>query len=277
MSWSEALGRALRASTAVLLALGLASAATAAAEGDALPASLAQWYKPDNKRQVWLHTMFAMRRELQAVREYAAEGDSERVAAWSQRLADHYRRLPEMVPEWRDEADPAPIDALLAAAQAADLGAVQRHTEGLERDCRSCHRQYQALTALRYRWPRFDRLTIAGGDYNEHMERLSTTLNRVKIASEDGRWPVARNALGELRGQLDALGDGCIECHEDTTPRERILGSATTATLGRLDEALDAGDAKAAGRWIGEAAVQTCARCHGVHRLLAEVQRRLFD
>ena len=43
---------------------------------DALPESLARWYKPENKRQVWLHTMFAMRRELQAVREPSGDQDS---------------------------------------------------------------------------------------------------------------------------------------------------------------------------------------------------------
>ena len=47
-----------------------------ASDGDAqgfevLPESLAEWYKPKNERQVWLHTMFAMRRELQAIAEYA--------------------------------------------------------------------------------------------------------------------------------------------------------------------------------------------------------------
>ena len=39
------------------------------------PASLEQWYKPANKRQVWLHTMFRLRREMQAIAEYAKQDD----------------------------------------------------------------------------------------------------------------------------------------------------------------------------------------------------------
>ncbi len=39
------------------------------------PAELAQWYKPENKRQVWLHNMFKLRREMQAVQFYATEKD----------------------------------------------------------------------------------------------------------------------------------------------------------------------------------------------------------
>ncbi|MCK5336958.1 MAG: hypothetical protein KAQ67_12390, partial [Gammaproteobacteria bacterium] len=34
---------------------------------DTPPASLEKWYKPANKRQVWLHTMFRLRREMQAI------------------------------------------------------------------------------------------------------------------------------------------------------------------------------------------------------------------
>ena len=39
------------------------------------PASLEKWYKPANKRQVWLHTMFRLRREMQAIREYAKQNN----------------------------------------------------------------------------------------------------------------------------------------------------------------------------------------------------------
>jgi len=40
------------------------------------PASLAQWYKPQNKRNVWQHNMFKLRREIQAVKEYVYEYDA---------------------------------------------------------------------------------------------------------------------------------------------------------------------------------------------------------
>lgn len=260
-----------------LLAIPLVAGAA-----DPLPESLGQWYKPLNKRQVWLHTMFAMRRELQAVREYAELQDGPRMAQWAQRLARHYEKLPQMVPEWRDETDPTLVTQLLAQVQTGDYEDTLRATEHLERDCRSCHRQYQALTALRYRWPRFDALYVPdgmGGEraYADHMEALSITLNRVKIALEDDRWGPAEESLGELRIQLHGLGEGCQECHQEAATRERILGAASTATLNELGQALSTRDPKTSGRLLGEAAVQICARCHGVHRLLTDVQRHLFD
>ena len=42
---------------------------------DEPPASLEKWYKPANERQVWLHTMFRLRREMQAISEYAEKNE----------------------------------------------------------------------------------------------------------------------------------------------------------------------------------------------------------
>jgi len=41
------------------------------------PASLAKWYMPENKRQEWLHNMFKVRREIQAVKLYSTSNEDE--------------------------------------------------------------------------------------------------------------------------------------------------------------------------------------------------------
>jgi hypothetical protein len=48
----------------------------------AAPIELAKWYKPENKRQVWLHNMFKLRREMQAVAFYAQNKDAEHLQQW---------------------------------------------------------------------------------------------------------------------------------------------------------------------------------------------------
>lgn len=261
----------------------LAAAALPAMAADiTLPDSLAQWYKPANKRQVWLHTMFAMRRELQATREYLQQEDGEHALKWANRLAEHYARMPEMVPEWRDEYDMASIDALIEKTAARDFDAALRASDEVTRDCRSCHRQYQALTALKFRWPDFreQRVVLDDGSeraYDEHMALLSTTLNRIRIASDDERWSDATRSLDALREQLGTLGKGCASCHDDAAPRERILGAETEQTFDQLAQSLTAADGKRSGRLLGEAAVAVCARCHGTHRLLSDMRRQLFD
>ena len=68
------------------------------------PASLEEWYKPANKRQVWLHTMFRLRREMQAIAEYAkqiepAANNQVVMQKWIKRLQKDYNKIADMVPE----------------------------------------------------------------------------------------------------------------------------------------------------------------------------------
>lgn len=281
--WSNSPGARLPGALAAVMLAAIAAlcAVPAAAETPALPDSLGRWYKPQNQRQVWLHTMFSMRRELQALREYAADGEGDLVVRWARRLDEHYRDLPDMVPEWRDEVDVTLTGEIRTHSEAGDIAGALRAADRLERDCRACHRQYQALAALRYRWPRFDDLELEDADGNrvgftDHMQTLSSAVNRVRIAASDDRWSRAGDALVDLRHQMNALAERCNHCHADPAPRDRILGREVDDALQQLSSALSAHDKPAASRLLGEVAVQSCARCHGVHRFASQLQRLLF-
>ncbi len=265
-----------------LLAFGPTASASEPVTLPGLPESLGQWYKPQNKRQVWLHTMFSLRRELQAMEAYADEGDAGAVAKWGERFVKHIRSIPEMVPEWRDEIDWPPVDRLEADLRAGDLAGVKRGIDRVRRDCRSCHREYRVLAALRYRSPDFSGVTLDDGrggrvPFADHMERLSLILNRIRIAGDDRRWNTAGEASLALRSELDRLSASCAGCHDDPAPRARILGDDSRAVLDALDAALAQQDSREAAMKLGEAAVDVCARCHATHRTLSEMKRLLFD
>lgn len=252
-----------------------------ASELPELPASLGQWYKPANKRQVWLHTMFALRREMQAVGHYAQTGDADRARAWGQRLLQHYRSIGEMVPQWQPDLDLDEAERLEQALADSRLDDAKAAASKLARSCRSCHREYRALAATRFRSPDFSALSFTAADgkqrtHAEQMELLSQTTNGLKIAVEDGFWDEASSQLGELQLGLETLARGCDQCHQDKEPKERILGALSQAHLTKLNEAIKAQDAKAAEASLGEAAVSICARCHGVHRTLFDLRGQLF-
>ncbi len=251
------------------------------ASAGTLPDSLTSWYKPQSKRQVWLHSMFAMRRELQAVEEYAGTGDLPRLQKWAERLLTHYRKIQEMVPEWADELDPKAAADLEVSVRQGDSAGVLRATGRLQRTCRSCHREFKALAAARYRAPDFARETVATADgaipYTDFMDRLSHNINRIKIASEDGRWEAASRAATTLHTRLNELAASCDGCHRDQMPVVRILGTGSEALLERLSQDIARQNAKDVGHHLGEAAVAICARCHGVHRTLSDLRRHLFD
>lgn len=266
--------------------LAFAFAVSAASEdGRWLPSlpeqSLGQWYKPQNKRQVWLHTMFSLRRELQATEEYAATGDRVRLAKWAGRLVANYRKIPEMVPEWTDEVDLGLAGRLEQAVAAGDFPETISVVQRLGRTCVSCHRENRALVAARFRAPDFSSVRVTDGEGSErshadHMELLSLALNRVKIAAEDGRWEGALDADGELERLLGSFSRTCSGCHQDKEPEARILGADSKAVLARLAASIADRQEKDVGRYLGEAAVEICARCHAVHRTLTDLRSYLF-
>jgi cytochrome c556 len=246
------------------------------------PASIAQWYKPHNERQVWLHTMFSLRREMQAVAEYAAADEPALTRQWTERFSGHYLKIAEMVPEWRDELDYQWLERLQSAAQAGDGTAVGLALRKLGQGCKSCHREYRAVTALLYRSPDFGKFRVTrssdgvAADYPEVMEELSTLVNRIKIATDDNREQLALASLERLRRRLDDLGNSCADCHRDPAPRERFLGRLTNEALDDLERGLKQGDNKLVGRSLGSAAVYACARCHAVHRAPSDMRDRLL-
>ncbi|MES9859124.1 MAG: cytochrome c [Sedimenticola sp.] len=242
------------------------------------PDSLEQWYKPANKRQVWLHNMFKLRREMQAVSEYLALGDQALIAKWSERLLKHYRKIDEMVPEWREELSLDWAEQLEQGVKAGDFAAAGKALKELARSCRSCHRDYRAVTAALYRTPDFSKIKVTGEpgmaerDYPEAMTRLARLINRVKIASEDGRFPLAMKSVDQLEVGLKHLGQTCKSCHKEDEPRERFLGKKSMAILEALKQGIQAEDNKVVGKNLGAAAVIACAHCHIVHRSLYDLR-----
>ncbi|MET0105966.1 MAG: cytochrome c [Sedimenticola sp.] len=255
--------------------LSLLGATSVASEEKALtlpPQSIAEWYKPLNERQVWLHTMFGLRREMQAVSEYTQLKDRKLLAKWSGKLAAHYRKISEMVPEWEDELNLAALNSLEAAVAAGDFPGVMKAQRKLGQSCKSCHREYRAVTAALYRTPDFSRQVIANrrsGEkqaYGDAMKGMSVLVNRIKISMDDGRTGTAIEILYDFGDRLGDLANSCVSCHEDEGAVERVLGDAAKKSLVELAEGVHKENPKGAGRALGAIAVQVCATCHSVHR-----------
>lgn len=265
--------RLLLAFTAALFA---ATAAADQAVVELPPESIAQWYKPTNKRQVWLHTMFGLRRELQAVEEYAAADDYPAAAKWAKKFAKHYLAIAEMVPEWGPELDDDALQMMLTALDGSDERSLRRALKGLKSNCKNCHGQYQAVTAALYRVPDYrDHKITLGGEalpYTEAMDQLSRLVNQVRIASVDGRPDAAMASAHTLDARLGELAKSCEDCHQESAPKERILGKGAAPLI----EALKTGDIKKSGRALGTLAVEICARCHAVHRPAYDLRRQLL-
>ena len=239
------------------------------------PASLAQWYKPENKRQVWLHNMFKLRREMQAVRFYANNKEDSHLQKWAGQLSEHYLEIGEMVPEWKKKLDINLIAELQEQVKNSSYQDITHALENLSKSCDSCHADYRAITATIYRAANFSSIETPGRSTSlkEHMKELTQQVNQIKIASEDGMQKVAMSSLSDLKKGMNTLGETCSICHkkdEKEYPDDKINN-----TVARLEESLATGTLKDQGRELGTLAVMACARCHGTHRLAYD-SRNLF-
>jgi len=228
------------------------------------PASLAQWYKPENERQVWLHNMFKLRREMQAVRMYSDNKDAKHLEKWVSLLSEHYPKIGEMVPEWKKKLDMEVLINLQESARSSRYQDVSHALDDLSEGCESCHKDYRTSTAVMYRAPDYSLIEIGPStSFKAHMEELSKQVNQVKIASEDGM-------------QINVLGETCANCHKKQDAKV-YPGDTINKTIASLGESLRTGTPRDQGRELGTLAVLACARCHGTHRLASDTRKLFVD
>ncbi len=246
-----------------------------------LPNSLEQWYKPVSKRNLWQHNMFKLRRELQAISTYAAEGNWELTQKWASSFDLHYRKIAEMIPQWQDEINLKTSEALVQASKENSMHKLNGTIRDLRRDCRQCHETYRGVVALRYRAPDFSELKVSDSQgesyrYRKFMKLLMRDLNAVVIANTDQQYDKALKSLSELEGRMADLGKSCISCHK-TSPeaREYYLGAKTRSMVDTLRLSLIDEDTNKIGHNIGSLAVQACAKCHGSHRIASDMRVQL--
>ncbi|UZE96911.1 cytochrome c3 family protein [Alkalimarinus alittae] len=248
------------------------------------PESLAQWYKPENKRQVWLHTMFSLRREMQAVKYYIETGDVERLDKWVNKLSEHYFKIGDMVPEWSSSLEPEAMLSLVANSKNRQFDEATYMLEKVSNSCDSCHQDFRVTTAMRFRAPDFSSIDITPAStaptitpapvlFRAHMNELTEQVNQIKIFSEDGLNTQALSAYAELSDGLTMLGNTCSDCHKEGS--QVFPSDAIKQTMAKLEESLHGGTLKDQGRFLGTLAVQACATCHGTHRLAFDMRNQM--
>lgn len=238
------------------------------------PVELAKWYKPENKRQVWLHNMFKLRREMQAVEFYAQQQDAEHMQVWTKQLVEHYLKIADMVPAWQKKLTINTMEDLKFASEQQDFSSVLIKHKALQQSCDSCHDDYQAITALTYRTPDFSNIQITPElSFVDHMDTLTRQVNQIKISAQDGNKSLALSSLAGLNDEMITLGETCVDCHKKD--RKPYPSEVMKQTLNSLKTSLESGTAKQQGRDLGTLAVLACARCHGTHRIAYGAKKHL--
>jgi cytochrome c553 len=242
------------------------------------PEVLAKWYKPANKRQVWLHTMFRLRREILAMNDYSQQEKQAELEKWSQKFIKDYKSIAEMVPQWEEFLYLDKLGHLESAVKKREYSSIAPILKKISKSCMHCHDDYQTVATLMFRSPDFNNKIISEGfsgekiAYDDIMKQLSDSVNRINIAIKDGYFSTANKVIEPLEQQLEHLSTSCGDCHQDDeVPVERIM-SASRALLPELAEQLELKEQKQSGRKLGEFAVKVCAKCHSIHRLSSDLK-----
>ncbi|NOQ93253.1 MAG: hypothetical protein GQ547_01320 [Methylophaga sp.] len=240
------------------------------------PESLAKWYKPENKRQEWLHNMFKLRREMQAIKLYSTSNEDELLDKWTAQFSKHYLGISEMVPEWDKKLDVDSLTQLQVSVKSRDQQSVSGALDDLNASCDSCHQDYRATVATMYRAPDFSSVKLNQSvAYKKHMKALIRQLNQIKIASGDGKQDVALSSLAELENGIKLQGETCVQCHKKDT--KTYPDVTMIKTIAHLEQSLTTGTPKEQGKALGTLAVQACARCHGTHRIAYDNRQTFVD
>jgi len=240
------------------------------------PESIAQWYKPQNKRQVWLHTMFRLRREMVAIEMYAKSRSDENLKKWLEKLNEDYHKIAEMVPEWGTRLDLATLGELVEAVNGQRYDDAALVLLDLAENCESCHADFRTVTATMYRAPDFSRIEVEGSpSLIAQMRTMSKQVNRVKIAFADNRQEAALAALSNLEKQMNSLGAVCVDCHDETS--QQYPDPEMTHAMTVLEQSLKTGSLQDQGKALGTLAVMACAECHGTHRLVSDARKLLTE
>lgn len=260
------------------IALSLSAYASSADEENtsAIYDSLSKQYKPINKRNVWHHTMFKLRREVQAIAESNNDADTQK---WVSRFSKDYKKIAKMVPIWESELDLINLKLLENAAINNNKIQVKESLKEIKRNCRACHIDYRANVAAIFRAPDFSKLQLKnhkGKDqsYKKSMIQLTEQLNRIKIGLIEKNQEKSAQALTELRAGMQHLEDSCSSCHNDDEARQFYLGAKSKKLLDDLQTGIkNNDDIKDIGHTLGSLAVRSCARCHGVHRIVYDITK----
>ncbi len=240
------------------------------------PESLSQWYKPDNKRQVWLHNMFKLRREMQAMELYASNSNAALLEKWADSFNSHYVEIAEMVPQWSSKLNFEALRDLQVIVASENFQEVPRLLKKLTTSCQNCHIDYRAIVATMYRAPDFSVHEVAPSlSLKDHMKELIKQVNQIKIASADGMQELSLSSLSKLKKGIYDLGHVCSACHQQD---QKLYPDATLVkSITKLEESLNSGTTKDQGRALGTVAVQACARCHGTHRVAYDMRSVLTE
>jgi len=236
-----------------------------------LPASLDAFYPPQSTRPVFLIAMHQLNDSLTGVAVDVMENDFAGATSRLEEFSAFYMDTATMVPEWEAFYPQAPVDALKAAIDSGDPGAVMAAVAKAGESCHHCHLATMVAAQQRYHWPDFsqveveDPISATRMGFAAFMQMLNASMVGVGIDLKESDPENAQIHLTAVGARMQALRESCSACHE--SERRYFVDEDIELLLSGLAAALDADrvDANSIDHLTRRVGEEACSRCHLVH------------
>lgn len=247
------------------------ASATEASAQFSLPSSLEALYPPQAEGPVWYISMHGMNTGLTGVLVDAFEQDWTGAQANYEAFRARFEETSHLVPEWTQRFEIEPVDALGAAVQGRDPGAILGAVQAVGAVCHHCHLDAMVPVQQRFRWPDFKGINVQdpvlGADmpFPQFMQMVNLSLTGIAVDLQQGQPGNALQHVAALKARMTELEGSCEACHD--TPRTYFVDQPIKDLIAKIESALNApkpdpGAVAAAAQGIGE---QSCLGCHLVH------------
>ncbi|MFC1716624.1 hypothetical protein ACFL6S_23350 [Candidatus Poribacteria bacterium] len=230
------------------------------------PASLDKYYPPEAEGPQYLFAMFAVEGPLMGFMTHLQGGDMAKAKEYFETFKAEYKRVAEMVPEWRVHYWPdEPVNNLEAALGSGNPAAVGPAVGALMQSCTRCHNETMSAVWARYQKPL--------AELGEFMFDLVGPMGAVNTYTAEGEFGKARGAFGLFQERMDELAESCGSCHD--TERAYYVSADVQALMKTVADALEA-EAPNAEKILGtmqKIGAENCYKCHKVHIPISNIQK----
>jgi cytochrome c556 len=246
-------------------------AQTPKAMGAALPSSLDALYPPKAEQPIFLFKKLGMATSFSGIVSDLMENDPENAQANFAAFKAQYAEFPELVPEWKGDFPPGPVEELGAALAGGDQGKIMAAYEKVGGVCHHCHAANMPKVQHRYEWPDFysirvtDPLTGEEVSFSQLKQYLQTNFGGIIVNVEQGQRENAQRQLEGFNARFQALKEICLNCHQ--AEPEYYVDDGVQALVDDIKQALgetsfDPKKVEAMTQGIGN---ESCHKCHLVH------------
>ncbi len=236
------------------------------------PGSLDALYPPNAEQPIYLFKMMELGTSFTGIVVDIFEDDVQNAKNNFERFKTQYVDVSKLVPEWKKDYLPGPVEELGKALKTGDQDEVMAAYEKVSNICHDCHIVNMVKVQQKFHWQDFrtikvkDPLTDELVDYRRLMQGLVTNFMGIIVDVQEGQRENAQKQFQGFKARFQAMEDTCEECH-GTEERKYYVDDSVQDLINKLEQALSGSsiDPKTVETLSHAIGMENCFNCHLIH------------